>query len=93
MDKVYGVFAAFGEGDSYTTFDLMDLASTPEKGIELAMEDYTDWRAPKQERDLCHPDMTDETPYVVCKRDDSVISGTTGYNCFGGYIIEEMEVK
>lgn len=85
--KVFVVFRIFGEGDSYSVFDFDSIHST----LELAQEEIANKDNDIKHMDLLYESMTEENNYtLIGKRPEY---GTTRYSYFGGYIIEEMEVK
>jgi hypothetical protein len=84
--KVLLVFAASGEGDGWTIFDLAVVATS----VEVA-KGWVAAQAQSTKHDLVHPSMTVENNWAfVGKRDDCKSDCT--YGRWGGYVIEEAEV-
>jgi hypothetical protein len=95
MSKVYVVFSVCGDGDSYSSFDLEGVSFSLDgaRGIVVRSEAETEWPVPR-DMELVHKSMRKNNHYTfVGSRKDKSINDICGYGCFGGYIIEEMEVQ
>lgn len=92
--KVSCLFRVFGDGDSETTFGLEGVFSSAEKAINEVKipEFYLELgRNGKPKIDFSHESMSMEKPYYIGKRADC--KEETSYGHFGGFVIEENEVK
>ena len=92
--KVSCLFRLFGGGDSETKSNFEGVFSSAEKAINEVKipEFYLELgRNGKPKIDFSHESMSMEKPYYIGKRADC--KEETSYGHFGGFVIEENEVK
>jgi hypothetical protein len=84
--QVYCIFSVYGEGDSYSTFDLIGVSDTVDGGHKFIARQLT---GREHNGNYVHKSMTKENNYTYLgKRSDC--DNYCGYASFGGYVIEPM---
>ncbi len=83
--KIFTVFETYPDGDSNTVFHLLTVGNS----VESCLKYIKNINHKINRLDPCHISITKETPYFIGKREDCE---QFNLMCFGGYVIEEMEV-
>lgn len=87
MDSVYCVFKAFGDGDGFTSYDLIGVYNDYDKCInEVTILDIP------MNIDIVNNSMNYQNNYTIVT-ERSKCSGNCRYGHFGGYVIEKVEIN
>lgn len=92
--KVFCLFKLYGSGDSETESELQDVFSTAKKAVEnlkIPESFLKIGRNGKPNIDFAHESISMEKPYYIGSRKDC--KEDVRYAHFGGFVIEETEVK
>lgn len=86
--KAYAIFIIWGEGDSNAIFDFLEAHSS----IELAKEFIASHITEHEYTDFVSKLMTKENNYTFIGTREEC-EGWCQWGHFGGYVIEEIEIK
>lgn len=89
---VYAIFSVYGEGDSYSAFDLKNIASSIDDAksyISDLIQDW-EWQRDNKRKDLVHDSMTEDNNYTFFGSREEC--GDCDYCSFGGFVVEQFNV-
>ena len=91
--KVYCLFRALGDGDSYTRFELLDVYGCLRDAKNTAKILFEAARLLPDNIAFVHSSMTIENfGTYIGSRNDCELDCCCGYYEFGGYVIEERNI-